>query len=214
MALADDATTLKLDGIIGFSGSVPHGLQVVRSPHLPGDREWLIYPLGSQIVVRQSGASSARAVLAFLEGHSNDVSCLCVSKDGRTLASGQTSFQGVSADVLVWNLVEACEAALAGEPASEKALVHRLRQHKGAVQAVGVNATDTLLATLGGRDDNALVIWDLETGANPARARDVSGRGSAAPPRGRDADGPRTTAFDERARARGLRGSAARARRG
>ncbi|KAH8057286.1 WD repeat-containing protein [Aureococcus anophagefferens] len=156
MALAEDSSQLKLDGIIGFSGSVQDGVHVVRSEHLPGSREWIIYPLGSLVVVRQTGTGS-RAVVAFLQGHSNDVSCLCVSGDGRRLASGQDSHQGVAADVIVWDLVEACEGALAGESASEKVLLHRLRQHKGSVQAVGINSTDSLLATLGGRDDNALV---------------------------------------------------------
>ena len=161
--MADDHTQLKLDGIIGFSGHVHHGMHVVKSDYLPGGREWIIYPLGSLVVVRQSGTGS-RAVVAFLQGHSNDVSCLCVSGDGKRLASGQDSHQGVAADVIVWDLVEACESALAGESASEKSLLHRLRQHKGSVQAVGINSTDSLLATLGGRDDNALVIWDLATG--------------------------------------------------
>ena len=91
MALADDAVTLKLDGLIGFSGDVPGGLKVVRSPNLPGDREWLVYPLGSQVVVRQSGTSRGKSNLTFLTGHNDDVSCVCVSRDGRTLVTGQTA---------------------------------------------------------------------------------------------------------------------------
>lgn len=161
MALSEDAGQLKLDGLIGFSGSVAKGMHVVRSKKLPGNREWIIYPLGSLVVVRQAGPEGA---VGFLQGHSNDVSCLCVSHDGSRLASGQDSHQGVAADVIVWDLVEACESAVAGETVSEKVLLHRLRQHKGSVQAVDVNATDALLATLGGRDDNALVVWDLATG--------------------------------------------------
>ena len=163
MALADDAVALKLDGLIGFSGGVPGGLHTVRSPNLPGDREWLVYPLGSQVVVRQSGGASS-SNLTFLTGHNDDVSCVCVSRDGRTLVSGQKAVQGVMSDVLVWDLEIACECALSGEPAAERALKHRLRQHKSGVQSVAINANDTFLATLGGRDDNALVIWDLESG--------------------------------------------------
>lgn len=163
MALADDAVALKLDGLIGFSGGVPGGLHTVRSPNLPGDREWLVYPLGSQVVVRQSGGASS-SNLTFLTGHNDDVSCVCVSRDGRTLVSGQKAVQGVISDVLVWDLEIACECALSGEPAAERALKHRLRQHKSGVQSVAINANDTFLATLGGRDDNALVIWDLESG--------------------------------------------------
>ena len=165
MALADDAVTLKLDGLIGFSGDVPGGLKVVRSPNLPGDREWLVYPLGSQVVVRQSGTSRGKSNLTFLTGHNDDVSCVCVSRDGRTLVTGQTAVQGVMSDVLVWDLAEACECALSGDSqGGERALKHRLRQHKSGVQAVAINCNDTFLATLGGRDDNALVIWDLDSG--------------------------------------------------
>ncbi|KAJ1458935.1 WD40-repeat-containing domain protein [Pelagophyceae sp. CCMP2097] len=160
MGLAEDAKSLPLDGLIGFSGSVNGGLVHVHSKRLPGDA-WTIFPLGSLVVVKQPGAGGA---VAFLEGHNHDVSCLCVSKDGTRLASGQHSHQGVPADVIVWDLVEACEAALAGDSVSGKVLVHRLRQHKGSVQSVGINCDDSLLATLGGRDDNALVIWDLRTG--------------------------------------------------
>ena len=32
---------------------------------------------------------------SFLNGHSKDVSCLTISHDGRTLASGQTSIVGM-----------------------------------------------------------------------------------------------------------------------
>jgi len=46
----------------------------------------------------------------------------------------------------------------------KKVLLHRLRQHKSSVRAVAINCTDELLATVGGRDDNALVIWDLNSG--------------------------------------------------
>lgn len=161
MALSENSIQLKLDGLIGFGGSVPNGMHVLRSKNLPGNREWVVYPLGALVVVRQAGA---QGVVAFLQGHSNDVSCICVSRDCTRLASGQDSHQGVAADVIIWDLQEACEAALAGESMSEKVLVHRLRQHKGSVQAVAMNANDTLLATLGGRDDNALVVWDMVSG--------------------------------------------------
>jgi WD40 repeat protein len=42
--------------------------------------------------------------------------------------------------------------------------VHHLNLHKGAVQDVAFSHGDRFIATLGGRDDNKLVIWDAETG--------------------------------------------------
>lgn len=161
---SEDMSRLKLDGLIGFTGSVANGMRVVRSENLPGgsSKEWIVYPLGSLVVVRAAQGS----VITFLEGHTYDVSCLCVSRDGRRLVSGQDSHQGVAADVIVWDLPEACEAALAGETLAsfDKVMVHRLHQHKGSVRAVDINSTDELLATLGGRDDNALVVWNLASG--------------------------------------------------
>ena len=126
--MAEEMGALQLEGLIGFTGSVVDATHVIRSTKLPGSREWLAYPLGALVVVRQTGGPpGAPGAVAFLRGHSHDVSCLCVSRDGTRLASGQDSQQGVPADVLVWDLREACEAALGGESNSERALLHRLR---------------------------------------------------------------------------------------
>ena len=43
-------------------------------------------------------------------------------------------------------------------------LIHELHQHVGLVQSVSFSASNEYLATLGGQDDNALVIWRVETG--------------------------------------------------
>lgn len=42
--------------------------------------------------------------------------------------------------------------------------IHFLKQHIGKVQSVGFSCESNLLSTLGGQDDNALVIWDVENG--------------------------------------------------
>lgn len=46
----------------------------------------MIYPLGSTIIVRSLDKNQEQT---FLTGHSNNVSCLSVSKSGKYLASGQ-----------------------------------------------------------------------------------------------------------------------------
>lgn len=43
-------------------------------------------------------------------------------------------------------------------------LVHRLKQHLGKVQCIAFSSEDEYLSSLGGQDDNALVIWNVETG--------------------------------------------------
>ena len=45
----------------------------------------MVYPLGSVIIIKNTTTGQQ----TFLEGHSSDISCLTVSKDGRSLASGQ-----------------------------------------------------------------------------------------------------------------------------
>lgn len=57
------------------------------------------------------------------------------------LASGQVTFMGFKADVIVWQF-------------SERGLYCRLTLHKVKVQALAFSPSDKFLATLGGQDDN------------------------------------------------------------
>ena len=43
-------------------------------------------------------------------------------------------------------------------------MIHRLKQHLGKVQDVSFSNRDEFLASVGGQDDNALVVWNVETG--------------------------------------------------
>lgn len=138
-ALAD----LELAGVIGFNGHVPHGLLL----H-PNDQH-LIYPLGSTIVVRDL----VNHTQTFLQkgGHDKAVSCLTLSATGKYLASGQVTHMGFNATIIIWNLETF-------EP------IHRLSLHKGKVQDLTFSPNEKYLASLGGRDDNKIVIWDIESG--------------------------------------------------
>jgi len=69
------------------------------------------------------------------------------------LASGQRTFMGFPADVIIWDFENRIERA-------------RLSLHKVAVASLSFSFNETYLATLGGQDDNSLVIWDVESG-NP-----------------------------------------------
>lgn len=46
----------------------------------------------------------------------------------------------------------------------EQTLIHRLKQHLGRVQDVAFSNRDEFLASVGGQDDNALVVWNVEHG--------------------------------------------------
>lgn len=41
---------------------------------------------------------------------------------------------------------------------------HRLKLHKVLVQSLSFSFDEQYLASLGGQDDNTLVIWDIESG--------------------------------------------------
>ena len=100
------------------------------------DGRTLIYPLGSTIVLRDKKDPKAQE---FLQGHSDkasieckwlwpshgvlttccpaQVSTLALSKSGRYLASGQVTYMGFTADVIIWDL-------------ETRQLLHRLSLHK------------------------------------------------------------------------------------
>jgi len=134
---------LELQAVIGFKGTVVDGLL------LHPDNEHLIFPLGCTVVVR----NLLQRTQTFLQGHDNQVNCVTVSPSGTMLASGQRTFMGFPADVIIWDFENRIERA-------------RLSLHKVAVASLSFSFNETYLATLGGQDDNSLVIWDVESG-NP-----------------------------------------------
>jgi len=52
---------------------------------------YIVYPLGSFVVIKNIVTNKE----AFLDGHSQEVSCVAMSHNGERLASGQLHFTGV-----------------------------------------------------------------------------------------------------------------------
>ncbi|CAD7968475.1 unnamed protein product [Amoebophrya sp. A120] len=138
--MASDA--LELQAVIGFKGTVPSGL--VLHP----DNEHLIFPLGCTVVVR----NVIQRTQSFLQGHDNDVNCITVSQSGDLMASGQCTFMGFNADIIVWDFNQRKER-------------YRLNLHKVEVKALCFSPDELFLASLGGQDDNSLVVWDMQNGS-------------------------------------------------
>merc|ERR1719446_1544827 len=132
---------LELQACIGFKGTVPSGL--ILHP----DDAHLIFPLGCTVVVR----NLLEKTQSFLQGHDNQVNCITVSPSGDYLASGQKTFMGFPADVIIWDFANRVE-------------IHRLSLHKVAVTSLSFSMNEKYLATLGGQDDNSLVVWEVERG--------------------------------------------------
>eukprot|EP00940_MAST-03C_sp_MAST-3C-sp2_P002750 g2750.t1 len=133
--------SIELRAVIGFEGSIPNGLI-----YHPNGR-FVLYPLGTTIVIKNLMTGH----LDFLRGHSNKISCLALSNNGKMLASGQETHMGFVADTIIWDL----------ETLSIK---HRLKLHKGSVVDCSFNNEDEFLATLGGRDDGRLIVWNVKIG--------------------------------------------------
>lgn len=138
---APNEAPLELLATIGFGGTVPGGLIVTPS------RKHIIYPLGSTVVVQDIASNEQ----SFLMGHTNTVSCVTVSKSGRYIASGQITHMGFQADICVWDF-------------AKRKLLHRCVLHKVKVQALAFSPNDKYLLSLGGQDDNSVILWDVECG--------------------------------------------------
>ena len=140
---ADEPQQVQLKGAIGFNGSVPGG--VLLHP----DDARLFYPLGSTIVVKHLHTNAQH----FLSkgGHDHDISALALSPCGRFLASGQSTHMGFTATVIAWDL-------------STMQALHKWPAHKGRVQSLSFSADSALLASIGGRDDMKLLVFDLASG--------------------------------------------------
>ncbi|KAI9207349.1 quinon protein alcohol dehydrogenase-like superfamily [Polychytrium aggregatum] len=141
--ITSDFTHLELETIIGFGGAVPQGLLKHSDGHM-------VYSLGSTVVIESSG--EGKKSQDFLQGHTNTVSCLAVSKSGKFIASGQVTHMGFQADIIIWDF-------------ENRKLLHRLTLHKVKVQALAFSPNDKYLASLGGEDDNSVIVWDLAKGA-------------------------------------------------
>merc|ERR1719230_1373781 len=107
---------LELEGVIGFSGKIKHSLIL----H-PNDTH-IIYPLGSTIVIKNVERTDDQV---FLQGHTDRVTCMAITRDGNTLATGQITHMGYLAEIILWDISDL----------SAPEILVTLRLHKVMVQA-------------------------------------------------------------------------------
>jgi hypothetical protein len=151
--------SLHIKSCVGFNGKIPAGLNYSDCG------EFAIYPLGTFIMLK----SNKTGRLSFIDGHTDSITCLAMSHDGRTLASGQKCIPGRKADIILWDLQTAIKLAKSGqEMIGDDCIITKLRpQHIGMIQDLAFSQFDDYLATLGGLDDNAVVVWDLKSNNEP-----------------------------------------------
>jgi len=134
---------LKLKSMIGYSGNIPHSF--FKHP----DGKHLVYVLGSTIVI--NNVTKTNTSKKFLLGHSNNISCMDISKSGKFIASSQVTHMGFQADIIVWDF-------------ETRQQYRKFSLHKGKVQSLAFTSNEKYLITLGGQDDNTVVVWDIEKG--------------------------------------------------
>ncbi|KAH8618521.1 WD domain [Trypanosoma vivax] len=138
----ENTPRLTLDSVIGFGGRISNS--IIAHPN----GEHLIYALGACIVIQKVRDRSSSE---FLYGHNDKISCLTVSSSGRYVASGQMTHQGFQADVCIFDF-------------EQRRMIHRMLLHKVKVQALAFSTDEQYLASIGGIDDKAVVVWDVSTG--------------------------------------------------
>ena len=79
------AAALKIKSVIGFNGKVS------RSLHYTPCGKYIVYPLGSFLVVKNLTTDKE----AFIDGHSNNISCLTMDASGSRVATGQITLTGI-----------------------------------------------------------------------------------------------------------------------
>jgi WD40 repeat protein len=131
---------LELETAIGFEGKVPNGLRTHP------DRMHMVYAIGCNVVIENLQTRHQE----FLIGHNNSISCIAVTKDGRYVASGQNTYMGFKADIIIWDF-------------ETKKLYARLVLHKVKVLDLAFSANDQYLFSLGGQDDGSVVVWNVAT---------------------------------------------------
>ncbi|KAK2522662.1 hypothetical protein Q9966_012317 [Columba livia] len=117
---------LELQAAIGFNGHVPCGL--ICHP----DREHVLYPLGCTVVIQHLDTKKQ----SFLHGHTDNVSCVAVSRDGM---------------VMVWDVSK--REAVCGSPASP-------RSAGNANVVMCSSCRDEMFVTAG---NFTIRVWELDT---------------------------------------------------
>ncbi len=149
------SASLKIKSVIGFNG------RVTRALHYTPCGKYIVYPLGSFLVIKNLVTDKE----AFIDGHTNVISCVSISNDGSKAATGQVTLPGIKADIIMWDLNRAKQLLDQGKVMiGEDVFTHRLKQHLSRVQDLSFSYDGEFLASLGGQDDNALVVWTVATG--------------------------------------------------
>ncbi|CAF4382103.1 unnamed protein product, partial [Adineta steineri] len=106
----------------------------------------MVYPIGCDLVIEKLQTRQQE----FLLGHNNNISSVAISNNGKYIASGQATYMGFKADIIIWDYATR-------EPYA------RLVLHKVKIEDLVFTCSDRFLISLGGQDDGAIIVWNIET---------------------------------------------------
>jgi len=155
--MAQSTKDLSLRSVIGFDGKVKNSMHIVE-PNGDGVK-YLVHPLGSTVVIKDCEAGTQ----SFLRGHTGDIKCLAVSKNGRYAASGETRISGL-ATIILWDLQKGIENRAYGSGISDGEIIAKMELHKLEVVALDFSHDSEFLVSIGGQDDNTVIIWSTKDG--------------------------------------------------
>ncbi|XP_044733714.1 cilia- and flagella-associated protein 52 [Chrysoperla carnea] len=134
-----DVEDLQVESIIAFNGDTVNACRI----HPDGDH--IIFPIGNKVSILNWWTKKQE----FLAGHTNIISAIDLSANGKFIASGQINHIGFRASVIIWDYETRTQYC--------KHEIHKVR-----VEVVSFSTTARFLISLGGRDCGSVVVYDIE----------------------------------------------------
>ncbi|XP_055085612.1 WD repeat-containing protein 90 [Periophthalmus magnuspinnatus] len=131
---------LKLKAVLGYNGNGRSNL--AWSP----DKGLFVYSCGSIVVVEYLHTGTQK----HLRGHNQEISCLAVTDDAQTVASGTGGTNGIQSQICIWDIQSGV---------CRKSISH----HKGAVQCLVFSKDDRFFLSVGDFSDPEVVLWSTRT---------------------------------------------------
>uniref|UniRef100_A0A3B3ZMM7 Uncharacterized protein n=1 Tax=Periophthalmus magnuspinnatus TaxID=409849 RepID=A0A3B3ZMM7_9GOBI len=131
---------LKLKAVLGYNGNGRSNL--AWSP----DKGLFVYSCGSIVVVEYLHTGTQK----HLRGHNQEISCLAVTDDAQTVASGAGGTNGIQSQICIWDIQSGV---------CRKSISH----HKGAVQCLVFSKDDRFFLSVGDFSDPEVVLWSTRT---------------------------------------------------
>ncbi|XP_055006516.1 WD repeat-containing protein 90 [Boleophthalmus pectinirostris] len=131
---------LRLKAVLGYNGNGRSNL--AWSP----DKGLFVYSCGCIVVVEYLHTG----IQKHLQGHNQEISCLAVTDDAQTVASGAGGTNGIRSQICIWDVQSG---------ACRKSISH----HKGAVQCLIFSKDDRFFLSVGDFSDPEVALWSSRT---------------------------------------------------